>query len=158
MRKSPELTVGAFILDRRDNLLLVVSHKWFYLYSIPGGHVNYGEKIFDAVVREAREEVGIEVKPEKVIAIQEVCNPGQFYKKGRHFIFVDVLCRALSTDVKADHQEIQGYVWTELRRSLQLPLEKYTRRLVEHYLSSKPTIHPKFFSDSCRQGRTSSEV
>ncbi|MEM2114499.1 MAG: NUDIX domain-containing protein, partial [Candidatus Caldarchaeum sp.] len=86
MQKNPELTVGAFILDRRDNLLLVVSHKWGYLYSIPGGHVNYGEKIFDAVVREAREEVGIKVKPERVMAFQEVCNPDQFYKKGRHFI------------------------------------------------------------------------
>ncbi|MEM0442748.1 MAG: NUDIX domain-containing protein [Candidatus Caldarchaeum sp.] len=153
-RRNPELTVGAFILDRRDNLLLVVSHKWGYLYSIPGGHVNYGEKIFDAVVREAREEVGLNVRPEKVIALQEVCSPDQFYMRGRHFIFVDVLCRALSTDVRADCYEIHGYVWVEPRKSLQLPLERYTRRLVQHYLSSSPAIRLKFFSEPWRRRQT----
>ncbi|MEM2986211.1 MAG: hypothetical protein QXZ71_04055 [Candidatus Caldarchaeum sp.] len=40
---TPELTVGAFIIDSVGRLLLVVSPKWGYLYSIPGGGgISYG--------------------------------------------------------------------------------------------------------------------
>ncbi|MEM0349930.1 MAG: NUDIX domain-containing protein [Candidatus Caldarchaeum sp.] len=135
--KTPELTVGAFILDRAGRLLLVVSPKWGYLYSIPGGHVNYGERIFDAVVREALEEVGLRVKPLKVIAIQEVLHPRHFKHAGKHFIFVDVLCKAVSDKVTVDGEEIVGYVWKKPSHALMLPMEQYTRRLVEFYMKHK---------------------
>lgn len=135
--RIPELTVGAFIVDRSDRILLVVSPKWRYRYSIPGGHVKFGEKIFEAVTREAFEEVGIKVKPVKVIAVQEVRRPVEFSEKNRHFIFVDVLCRPFSNKVTVDGSEIVGYVWAELEESLNLPLEKYTERLVKFYRKNR---------------------
>lgn len=131
--KRPELTVGAFIVDKGGRVLLVVSPKWNYLYSIPGGHVDHGEKIFDAVVRETREEVGLDVKPIRVIALQEVRSPRQFTQRKRHFIFVDVLCKPVSGNVCVDGSEIMGYVWAEPRKALTLPLETYTERLVKFY-------------------------
>lgn len=133
---TPELTVGAFIIDSVGRLLLVVSPKWGYLYSIPGGHVDYGEKIFDAVVREAREEVGLRVKPIRVIAVQEVINPRHFKSRRKHFVFVDVLCKAVSSRVAVDGEEIVGYIWKTPADAFELPMESYTRRLVEFYVNN----------------------
>ncbi|MEM2237153.1 MAG: NUDIX domain-containing protein [Candidatus Caldarchaeum sp.] len=143
--KIPELTVGAFIVAHDGSVLLVVSPKWGYLYSIPGGHVRHGESVFEAVVREAREEVGVEVKPVKVIAFQEVCHPTQFYDRDRHFIFVDILCRASSKKVRVDGQEAVGYAWVMPRKALELPLEQYTERLILYYLKSRRLTSPAFF-------------
>ncbi|BAJ51493.1 conserved hypothetical protein [Candidatus Caldarchaeum subterraneum] len=134
---TPELTVGAFIIDDSGKLLLVVSPKWGYLYSIPGGHVDHGEKIFQAVVREAWEEVGLKVKPVRVIAVQEVINPRHFKSRRRHFVFVDVLCKALNDRVLVDGEEIVGYIWKEPGHAFELPMESYTRRLVKFYVHSK---------------------
>ncbi len=156
-KKYPELTVGAFILSKKGKLLLVVSPKWGYLYSIPGGHIRYGESVFDAVVREAREEVGVKVKPVRVIAFQEVCYPDHFYDKERHFIFVDVLCKALSNDVYVDGQEIHGYIWIDPQKALRLPLEKYTRRLILHYLRRRRGVNPIFFAAASRPKQQTQE-
>jgi 8-oxo-dGTP diphosphatase len=58
----PELCVGAVVL-RRDELLLVrrgrgpAAGEW----SVPGGRVEAGETLAEAVVREVAEETGLEV-------------------------------------------------------------------------------------------------
>ncbi len=144
----PELTVGAFIVSPTGEVLLIVSPKWGYLYSIPGGHVDKGESIFEAVVRESYEEVGLKVKPFYVLAIQEVTNPKQFREIGRHFIFIDVFCRAFSTKVKLDGSEVVGYIWASPRKALKLPLEKYTRRLLQFYVRRPRSKHPIFFPET----------
>lgn len=149
----PELTVGAFIVSPVGEVLLVVSPKWNYLYSIPGGHVEKGESVFEAVVRESSEEVGIKVKPLYVLAMQEVAYPEQFRDNCRHFIFIDVLCRALSTNVRLDGSEVVGYIWASPLKALKLPLEKYTRRLLRLYLSRPKSKQPMFFPEVSSQRR-----
>jgi len=136
MKRHPELTVGAFILSRGRKLLLVKSPKWGGRYSIPGGHVEYGEPVKQAVAREAWEEVGLRVKPEKLLMVQEVIRPRQFFMRDRHFIFLDVLCHSSSTKPRLDGQEALSYLWVEPEKALRLPLEEYTRRLVASYVQS----------------------
>jgi 8-oxo-dGTP diphosphatase len=38
-------------------------------YSVPAGHVDVGESVTEATIREAREEVGITLKPEDIEVI-----------------------------------------------------------------------------------------
>ncbi|MDJ0270424.1 MAG: NUDIX domain-containing protein [Aigarchaeota archaeon] len=133
-KRKPELTVGAFIIRRDGKMLLVKSPKWGGRYSIPGGHVEYGETIAKAVAREAYEEVSLRVKPLSLFMIQEVINPSEFFERDRHFIFFDVLCAALSDNVQVDGKEIVDYVWVYPREASKLPLERYTRRLVSEYI------------------------
>jgi len=54
--KYPELTVSALIYNPQDQILLCRSHKWDDRYSIPGGHVEYGETLEEALRREIDEE------------------------------------------------------------------------------------------------------
>ncbi|MDR0462866.1 MAG: NUDIX domain-containing protein [Pseudomonadales bacterium] len=55
------------ILERDGEVMLARRHNTGYcdgLYSLPAGHVDDGENTTEAMIREAKEEVGIEIKKE----------------------------------------------------------------------------------------------
>lgn len=133
---GPIVAVGALIRNRKGEILLVQSPKWLEKrYSVPGGHVEYKERLEEAVVREVKEETGLDVKPIKLLLIQQVIEPEEFYLRNKHFIFFDFLCDALSEEVKLDNVELADYVWIKPEEALDLKLESYTRRLVLKYLN-----------------------
>ncbi len=132
----PEPTVGALIVNNEGKIMLVLSHKWFDKLTIPGGHIELGEKMEDAVVREVKEEVGVDVKVERLLLTQEAIYTDQFWKK-RHYIFFDYLCRCDDDKVKLDNREIQGYSWVWPGEALRLNLESFTRNVVEKYLAPR---------------------
>jgi hypothetical protein len=45
----PEPTVGALIVNKEGKILLTKSHKWFDKYTLPGGHIEVGETMKEAV-------------------------------------------------------------------------------------------------------------
>ncbi len=47
----PEPTVGGLILNREGKVLMVTSHKWSGRLTIPGGHIELGEAMLEAVKR-----------------------------------------------------------------------------------------------------------
>ena len=68
----PEPTVGALIINDMDEVLLVKSYKWKNRkYSVPGGHVELGESFEEAIIREVKEETGLDVVPKRLFMIQE---------------------------------------------------------------------------------------
>ncbi len=95
--KLPLVGVGAIVLNR-DRVLLALRDKqpmegW---WSLPGGLVEAGESLEDAVRRELLEETGLEVRP---LAIVEVFERIHRDAKGRveyHYVLIDYLCRVAS--------------------------------------------------------------
>mgnify|MGYP000253551257 CR=1 FL=1 len=135
MNSSPIVAVGALIRNKKGKILLVQSPKWLEKrYSVPGGHVEIYEKLEDAVKREVKEETGLDVLPIKLLLIQQVINPEEFYEKEKHFIFFDFLCEAINEEVKLDNVELVDYIWVDPKDALNLKLESYTRRLILKYL------------------------
>ena len=128
----PEPTVGAFIFNQKGEILLLQSHKWPGRYVVPGGHVELGERLEEAMAREAKEETGLDVYDTEFINFQQFIYDPAFWKK-RHFIFFDFACKTDSTDVQLN-DEAEGYVWVEPRQALTMELDTYTRRSVEEYL------------------------
>lgn len=92
----PEPIVGALVLNREGNLLLVKSHKWRDLYGLPGGHIELGEAMQDAVRREVKEETGLDVDQVDFLCFQEMVFDEAFWTKS-HFIFFDFICTTDST-------------------------------------------------------------
>ena len=135
VQNFPEATVGALIVNSNGEILLVKSYKWGSKYTVPGGHIELGERSEVAVRREVKEEVGLEVEPVRILLVQEAIFPAD-YIKHEHYIFLDYLCRATSSTVKLDGKEIQAYVWTAPNDALQLELESFTRNLVEEYVKT----------------------
>lgn len=134
VQNYPEATVGALIVNNQGQILLVKSYKWGDRYTVPGGHIELGERSQQAVKREIKEEVGLDVEPVKILMVQEAVFPRD-YIKHEHYIFMDYLCRATSSDVKVDNKEIQEYLWVSPDGALQLDLESFTRNLVNEYLT-----------------------
>jgi len=124
-----EPTVGVFIFNTGDELLLLKSHKWPDKYVIPGGHVELGERIEEAAIREAKEETGLDVYDLEFINFQEFIYDPSFWKP-RHFIFFDYACKTTSTDVQLN-DEAEDHVWVRLDAAVHLPLDTYTRTSID---------------------------
>ena len=70
------------------------SHKFKGQYVIPGGHIELGETMVEALHREVGEETGLSVRDVELVGIQEFVFDPAFWEK-RHFIFIDFSCRTL---------------------------------------------------------------
>lgn len=59
------------IIERKDKVLLIKRNKKPFknLWAIPGGHVEYGETVEHAALREAKEETNLEVKLKEILGV-----------------------------------------------------------------------------------------
>ena len=125
----PEPTVGVFIFNQANELLLLKSHKWPGKYVVPGGHVELGERLEDAAIREAKEETGLDIYNLEFINFQQFIHDPSFWKR-KHFIFFDYACKTDSTVVQLN-DEAEEHVWVRLDAAVQLPLDVYTRTSID---------------------------
>jgi nucleoside triphosphatase len=129
----PEPTVGGLIVNKEGKILLTKSHKWFDKYTLPGGHIEVGETMKEAVAREVKEEVGLDVEVVEMLLMQEAIFAEEFWKR-KHFIFFDFLCKSKDQQVKLDGRELQEYVWEYPGAAFNLNLDSFTRKTIEKYL------------------------
>ena len=131
-QQFPEPTVGVFIFNPKGEVLLLQSHKWPDAYVVPGGHLELGERLEEAAVREAKEETGLDIYDLEFILFQQFVYDPAFWKQ-RHFIFFDFAAKTNDTDVVLN-DEAQSYVWVAPVESLALKLDSYTRKAIKAYL------------------------
>lgn len=131
-QEYPEPTVGGLIFNPAGELLIVKSHKWKGLYTIPGGHIEVGERLEDALRREVKEETGLEVKDPQFLCFQEYIAGESFWEK-RHFIFFDFICHARDANVRLN-EEAEEYLWVKPEEALDYPIDEYLRYSIELYL------------------------
>jgi nucleoside triphosphatase len=135
----PEPTVGALIENGEGKVLLCDSHKWPGIYTVPGGHVELGETCEDALIRECKEEVGLDVTVIELLSIQQVIHPKEFWNNDAHFIFFDYLCRMQGKqEAKVDSDEIQSIIWVDPKEALELRIDRYLKHFI-HRLIDKST-------------------
>ena len=81
--ENVELTVLCLVTDG-DKILLQdrVKEDWTG-YTLPGGHIEPGESVVDAVVREMQEETGLIVMKPKLVGIKQFPIEG-----GRYIVFL----------------------------------------------------------------------
>ena len=103
-RRLPTIRVSAFIAHA-GRVLLVQQHRAAELrapayWLLPGGGVEFGEPLADALVRELREELGLIVGVDRPIALVESISPDPAYQKHvLHVVFAASL--AADTDPEA---------------------------------------------------------
>jgi 8-oxo-dGTP diphosphatase len=68
--KSPILTVDGIFLEKGKILMVKRNHFPFVgFWILPGGHVEYGERVEKAIKREMKEELGVSVKIKKLFGV-----------------------------------------------------------------------------------------
>ena len=134
-QQYPHPTVGALIFNPEGKLLLVRSHKFHDKYVVPGGHIEVGEKMTDAVIREAKEETGLDVYDPQLIFHQEFIQDESFWKN-MHFIFFDFACKTDSSDVILN-EEAQSYVWVTLEEALTMNIDPYTGNAIRELVRQR---------------------
>lgn len=131
-KKYPEVTVGVLIFNQDGKIFLMASPKWQGKYSLPGGHIELGEKTEEAAKREIKEETGLDIFDVEFLMVQECIFSEEFYKK-KHFVFLDYIAKTEDKNVILDGHEGTKHVWTTIDEALKLPLNPYTRNTILEY-------------------------
>jgi len=111
------------------------SHKWKGKFVIPGGKVELGESLEQALRREVKEETNLDIYDLQFICWQEFIFDNHYYKK-RHFIFFDYACRTKNEKVKLN-EEAEEYSWFGLKQALQAPAEPFTKKAIREYIKQQ---------------------
>lgn len=128
----PIVTVGALIFDPEDRLLLIQTHKWGDRFGLPGGKIDEGETMLSALVREVKEETGLDVADAHFALAQDCIHSPEFYKPA-HMVLLNFTCRCEGGTVQLN-EEAQAYVWATAAEALAMNLNTPTRRLIEHVI------------------------
>ncbi len=95
--------VGAGALILRDGKLLLVkrgAHPGFGKWSVPGGLVELGERVQDAMVREVKEEVGFDVEAVKLNDVADTITLDSNRRVQYHFVVVNFIVRIVGGELK----------------------------------------------------------
>lgn len=138
-----KIGVGAVVF-RGDEVLLIKRGKPPFkgAWSIPGGGLEYGERVTDAVLREVREETGMEVALTGLLGVFDGV-PSSQPDFTRHVVMIDYVAEWVSGEpVAADDAEEAEFVsvetalerlsWDETRQALQKALK------IRHQLKETP--------------------
>jgi len=115
--ESPLVGVGAVIVEQSRVLLIrrgqpPLLGEW----SLPGGVLECGETLREAVVREAREETGLVVETGEMLGVYERVIRGGEGRVRYHYVLIDFLCRPVGGDLNAgsDVADVRWFTRDEL--------------------------------------------
>jgi 8-oxo-dGTP diphosphatase len=99
--KTPKhiVAVAGYLTNEKNEVLLTKVHWRADTWEMPGGQVEEGEALDQAVCREIKEETGLSVKP---IGIT-----GVYYNASMHILAVVFKVAYVSGDIKIQPEEIQ---------------------------------------------------
>ena len=140
------LGVGAVVINKKNEILLIKEQIRNEYYKLPGGHIDDAEMITTALSREVFEETGVVVEFEKIISL------GHFYPHQFHKSNLYVLCKAIPKSIKIDikdKEEISEAIWLNVDEMfIRDDIHNYTKAIVEAavqngglYISETPILN-----------------
>ncbi len=101
--ERPIVSVGAIVINNKNCALIVKrgTEPGKGMWSVPGGKVEFGETLRQAVVRETHEETGMIVEPVDVLQVSDAIYRDNDGRIQFHYIFVDFRCHALKGELQA---------------------------------------------------------
>ena len=129
---SPVLGVGAVIFNGAREIVLVRrgkpprQHQW----SIPGGHVEWGESVHEALLREVSEETGLTVEIAGLIDVVDLVTRDDAGNITSHYVLIDYAVRAVAGELRAGSDAAEAQ-WVPFSRLDEYRLWSETRRIIE---------------------------
>ncbi|HEY0784908.1 MAG TPA: NUDIX hydrolase [Acidobacteriaceae bacterium] len=110
----PIAAVAAVVIDAGGRVLLVrrgqEPHKG--AWSLPGGAVELGETLVEALKRELLEETGLMVEPLGVVEVLDRIVPDAQGRIAYHYVLIDWVCRVGSGVMRAGSDAVEAR-WIE---------------------------------------------
>jgi 8-oxo-dGTP diphosphatase len=98
---TPVCAVGAIVMDHGDILLVKRDREPSKgLWTLPGGRLEPGETLREAIVREVREETGIEIDIDGLIGVAEWISRDDDGTLSYHYVILDFTARPRSRDIR----------------------------------------------------------
>jgi mutator protein MutT len=135
--RHPELIVGALLVNEQGEVFVARFSKIAGHYAIPGGHVEYGETVAEALVREMREETGLTPTRYRLLRVGERIRPPLYKDGSHHLVYLDFLVDRWAGELQLDGEELNDGLWTTPETALDLPLTYTTRQAIEFYLAHR---------------------
>jgi len=127
--------VGAGALIHKGGKVLLVKRnnepnkgRW----ALPGGLVELGEKVEDAVRREVKEEVGLDVKLEKLLDVRDDIHYDGTSRVKYHYVLVDYLAAPAGGDLRLN-RESGDFRWFNPGEVSRINASQNTKDVVKRY-------------------------
>jgi NAD+ diphosphatase len=128
----PRLAPAIIVLVERGDKLLLARSRHFMpgMYSVLAGFVEPGEPLEEAVVREVREEVGIEIKDIKYFGSQPWPFP--------HSLMIGFTATYASGEISPDDSEIEDAGWFTVDNLPRIPGKiSIARKLIDWFMEKQ---------------------
>jgi mutator protein MutT len=141
----PIVGVGAVIFED-DQVILVRrgTPPSYGAWSLPGGAVEVGETLEQAVMREVAEEVGFDVVVGDVVAVLERVFLDSAEKVQYHYVLVDFLCRKIGGSLRASGDALSCHR-VSLASLEGYPLSPETREVIQRAYDRRGRESPNIY-------------
>jgi NAD+ diphosphatase len=131
----PRLAPAIIVLVERGDQLLLARSRHFMpgMYSVLAGFVEPGESLEEAVVREVKEEVGIEIQDIKYFGSQPWPFP--------HSLMIGFTATYAGGEISLDDKEIEDAGWFTAEKLPRIPGKiSIARKLIDQFLAKKGRV------------------
>ncbi len=106
---TPKVDIRAAIIE--NNKILLVQESMDNKWAMPGGWADVGESPTEAIIRETKEESGLDVKPNKIIGVYEANRDGRPLELFHAYKIV-FLCEKVGGSLKTSNETISVNYFT----------------------------------------------
>lgn len=133
------MAAGALILNDQDEIL-IVKPSYKDHWSIAGGFVEADESPREACLREVKEEIGLDLREIKFLAVDYLLKEGEKSESLQFIFFGGKLNKNEIDNIKLDGKEIVEYKFVKVNQALPLLSDKLRKRLPECLAALKNNV------------------